>query len=120
MTEKNKIPNINKMFEEYDAIKNSFEDLKTIILKIPLDLLSLENINSLNNSLQNLKITSEKVYQSFKDSENMYDFFETGSESKRLCNKLKIDEKKLFEMKATFENILNFDIKQFILEYKKD
>ena len=119
MENKIKIPDLKKFIEDYYNLKNNFEDLKIIISSIPIDNLSLTNINKLNDSLFKLKKSCNKYINSLKDNEYMYDFFEEGKESQNFCKKLNIDSHILYEIRDTFIEIINFDIKEFILKNKK-
>lgn len=115
-----KAPNIQKFLSDYEILRKNFEDLKKIVLAIPINNLSFDNINKLENSLTKLKSDSKIFIESISPNQYYLDFFKGGTEANVFCKRLKIDSNKFFEMKDFFEELAVFDIKKFIVENKEN
>ncbi len=117
--EKLTIPSGEKFIKDIDSLYKDIEDLKKILSALPPSMLTIENLNHLEEAINPIRMDAITYLKSLEDKPRTYDIFEGGGESKGLCRRLGISERDLYRTIKLLNEIIKFDIKEFVINIKR-
>lgn len=114
------IPSGDKFVKDVEKLNDDIEDLKKILMALPQNMLTIENTSRLEEAINPIRLEAIEFLKSLEDKPRNYDIYKGGGESKGLCRVLGISEDNLYRCIAILNNIVKFDVKEFVIEQNRN